>query len=95
MYLSQTLAPARLAGDSRAVLVALTLLASTLHAQTNSGSAAPAQIDSEERIVLSPFVVSAEQDVGFVAASSLAGGRIGTARKDTTVAYAVLTASFR
>jgi outer membrane receptor protein involved in Fe transport len=94
MYLSQTLAPARLAGDSRAVLVALTLLASTLHAQINSGSAAPAQIDSEERIVLSPFVVSAEQDVGFVAASSLAGGRIATALKDTPVAYSVLTAEF-
>jgi len=45
-------------------------------------------------IVLSPFTVDAAADVGFVAASSLAGGRIATALKDTPVAYSVITAEF-
>lgn len=48
----------------------------------------------EKRITLTPFTVSAEKDVGFVAASSLAGGRIATALKDTLVAYSVITAEF-
>ena len=34
------------------------------------------------------------KDVGFVAASSLAGGRIATPLKDTPVAYSVITAEF-
>ena len=45
-------------------------------------------------VTLTPFTVSAEKDVGFVAASSLAGGRIATALKDTPVAYSVVTAEF-
>ena len=49
---------------------------------------------SGEAITLTPFNVSAEKDVGFVAASSLAGGRIATALKDTPVAYSVVTAEF-
>ncbi|MSU66307.1 MAG: hypothetical protein EXS38_09450 [Opitutus sp.] len=36
----------------------------------------------------------ADADVGFVAASSLAGGRIATALKDTPVAYSVITKEF-
>ena len=43
---------------------------------------------------LDPFSVKADADVGFVAASSLAGGRIATALKDTPVAYSVLTKEF-
>ena len=43
---------------------------------------------------LDPFSVSAASDVGFVAASSLAGGRIATALKDTPVAYSVVTKEF-
>ena len=38
--------------------------------------------------------MSADSDVGFVAASSLAGGRIATALKDTPVAYSVITKEF-
>lgn len=45
-------------------------------------------------MTLTPFTVNAEKDVGFVAASSLAGGRIATALKDTPVAYSVITAEF-
>jgi len=47
-----------------------------------------------DAIKLDPFSVSAQSDVGFVAANSLAGGRIATALKDTPVAYSVLTSEF-
>ncbi|MEO6004325.1 MAG: TonB-dependent receptor plug domain-containing protein [Opitutus sp.] len=56
---------------------------------TSTGS-----IESDEPVVLSPFTVNAGNDVGFVAASSLAGGRIATALKDTPVAYSVITSEF-
>jgi outer membrane receptor for ferric coprogen and ferric-rhodotorulic acid len=49
---------------------------------------------ANDAVTLTPFTVSAEKDVGFVAASSLAGGRIATALKDTPVAYSVVTAEF-
>src|SRR5437868_993138 len=49
---------------------------------------------AEEAVKLDPFSVSADSDVGFVAASSLAGGRIATALKDTPVAYSVVTKEF-
>ena len=45
-------------------------------------------------LTLSPFTVTAKDDVGFVAASSLAGGRLSGALKDTPVAYSVLTREF-
>ncbi|MSU65300.1 MAG: Plug domain-containing protein [Opitutus sp.] len=57
--------------------------------------AAPAAEAREETTVkLDPFSVSADSDVGFVAASSLAGGRISTALKDTPVAFSVITKEF-
>ena len=43
---------------------------------------------------MDPFSVSADSDVGFVAASSLAGGRIATALKDTPAAYSIITKEF-
>ena len=49
---------------------------------------------SENVVKLDPFSVQADSDVGFVAASSLAGGRIATALKDTPVAYSVITKEF-
>jgi len=55
---------------------------------TVSGSA------SEETIVLSPFVVSTVKDEGFVASTSLAGGRMAGYLKDTPGAYSVLTRDF-
>jgi outer membrane receptor protein involved in Fe transport len=58
-------------------------------APTNSGPASP-----DNTIKLDPFNVSAQSDVGFVAANSLAGGRMTTALKDTPVAYSVLTSEF-
>jgi hypothetical protein len=45
-------------------------------------------------VELSPFTVNSDRDRGFVAASSLAGGRLSTDLKDTPVAYSVLTRDF-
>lgn len=45
-------------------------------------------------VELSPFVVNTDRDTGFVAASSLAGGRLATELKDTPAAYSVLTREF-
>jgi len=63
-----------------------------------AGAAAGAQTAStpakDEAITLSPFTVSTDRDNGFVAASSLAGGRLATNLSDTPVAYSVLTRDF-
>jgi outer membrane receptor protein involved in Fe transport len=45
-------------------------------------------------VVLSPFEVRTDQDKGFVASSSLAGGRLAGQLADTPVAYSVLTRDF-
>lgn len=58
-------------------------------AQTASGTSSDGDI-----VLLSPFVVSTDRDDGFVAAASLAGGRLGGDLKDTPVAYSVLTREF-
>ncbi len=74
-----------------AALAALT--GTILPAQTAlvNTSAAPT---AGETVILSPFAVSTDKDVGFVAASSLAGGRMATDLKDTPLAYSVLTKEF-
>ncbi|MEO7600335.1 MAG: TonB-dependent receptor plug domain-containing protein, partial [Opitutus sp.] len=70
-----------------AALAGLAVLStSTAQAQT--------EIKEEDAVVLTPFTVNAGSDVGFVGASSLAGGRIATALKDTPVAYSVITSEF-
>src|SRR4051812_28320042 len=65
---------------------------SSLSAQT--APSAPSTGGADDTVKLDPFNVSAQSDVGFVAANSLAGGRIATALKDTPVAYSVLTSEF-
>lgn len=49
---------------------------------------------AEETLVLNPFVVASDRDVGFVATHSLAGGRLASDLKDTPVAYSVQTSEF-
>ena len=71
-----------------ALFAGLLALGSAADAQT------PALSQKEEAITLSPFTVSTERDNGFVAASSLAGGRLATDLRDTPVAYSVLTREF-
>ncbi len=62
----------------------------------SSAQTAPTGDSSAEdpAVVLSPFTISASKDVGFVAASSLAGGRLATDLKDTPLAYSVITREF-
>ena len=68
-----------------AALAASLVAGPATYAQTAS---APAK---DAAIVLSPFTVSTERDNGFVAASSLAGGRLANDLRDTPVAYSVIT----
>ena len=43
---------------------------------------------------LSPFEVNMDRDVGYIAANSLAGGRLNTDLRDTAVAISVFTKDF-
>lgn len=52
------------------------------------------QNDEEDVIVLTPFDVKTNSDVGYVATSSLAGGRTDTPLKDTPAAISVITKEF-
>ena len=81
---------------SRAALVLLALVSSATlaSAQSTLPPPPPAATAREEPVVLSPFTVSTERDTGFVAASSLAGGRLATDLADTPVAYSVITRDF-
>lgn len=67
---------------------------SVLLAQSIKPTAASPELASEQTVVLSPFEVNTSKDVGFVAASSLAGGRLATDLVDTPVAYSVQTREF-
>ncbi|HRE80763.1 MAG TPA: TonB-dependent receptor plug domain-containing protein [Opitutaceae bacterium] len=71
----------------------LTSSAALLGQATSPGAPAPA-VREDEVVALSPFSVNADRDVGFVAASALAGGRLATDLKDTPIAYSVLTREF-
>ncbi|MGH7958352.1 MAG: hypothetical protein ACREH8_15275, partial [Opitutaceae bacterium] len=59
---------------------------------TSVRTARPAGED--KAIVLSPFEVTTDQDTGFAATSSLAGGRLAGELRDTPVAYSVMTREF-
>jgi hypothetical protein len=58
------------------------------------GSSIGAERSTESLILLSPFEVNTDQARGFVATSSLAGGRLTGELKYTPVAYSVLTRDF-
>ncbi|HEX2862799.1 MAG TPA: TonB-dependent receptor plug domain-containing protein, partial [Lacunisphaera sp.] len=84
----------RLRRSALLALLSATLVAA-VDAQTSApSSAADAAANDEKVLVLSPFVVNTDRDQGFVAAASLAGGRLGGDLKDTPVAYSVLTREF-
>lgn len=69
------------------VLCLVAVASAQERAEPDSPAAAPV-------ITMNPFEVSAEQDEGFVASTSLAGGRLAGELKDTPVAYSVLTREF-
>lgn len=70
---------------------ALAALLFTTAADAQPAAPAPVARDDAPVVTMSPFEVSTSQDKGFVASSSLAGGRLGSDLKDTPVAYSVLT----
>src|SRR5262249_5716407 len=91
--------PAALNGSARVFVSRLLLLGAcgvtSAVAQTAPAPSAAASGDTpSETIQLSPFEVNTAKDVGFVATSALAGGRLATPLKDTPVAYSVLTKEF-
>ncbi len=54
----------------------------------------PANPDSEDTIVLNPFVIEADSETGWVATQSLAGSRLNTDLKDIAAPIEVLTKDF-
>lgn len=75
----------------RALLPAL-LATISLHAQT--APAASTRPVDDTTIMLSPFEVRTDGDVGYTAASALAGGRTDTPLKLTPAAISVMTSQF-
>jgi outer membrane receptor for ferric coprogen and ferric-rhodotorulic acid len=73
-------------------ILALVLLGSSTVAQPVKTPTAPPT--AADTIQLTPFEVSSSRDQGFVAASSLAGGRLAGDLKDTPVAYSVINREF-
>jgi len=83
--------------SSRVSIPALVALAAVgfVFSASAQTSGLPSPLEKKDDVVaLSPFVVNTDRDVGFVAASSLAGGRLGGELKDTPAAYSVLTRDF-
>lgn len=54
----------------------------------------PAERNSDGTLVLSPFEVTANNDVGYIATNSLAGSRLNSALKDTPAIIDVFTKEF-
>ncbi len=79
---------------SRKVLAALGALVAAGAAPAQSVSSARPQAESEQTVVLSPFVVSAETESGYQATETLAGMRLRTNLKDVGAAIDVLTDEF-
>lgn len=88
----------RLTVRSRAVIGTTALCLATvlrIDAQTTAPAPAAAETtDDKETIVLSPFVVQAEEDTGYSATSTLAGTRVRTELKDVGSAIQVVTQKF-
>ncbi|MES2697056.1 MAG: TonB-dependent receptor [Verrucomicrobiota bacterium] len=73
------------------LLVLLTLSALSLRAQTTATPVSSVEVDT---VMLSPFEVRTDGDVGYTAASALAGGRTDTPLKLTSAAISVMTSQF-
>jgi hypothetical protein len=65
-----------------------------LLAQTANPDPNAAKPETEEVLVLSPFEVTADEETGYVATSTLAGTRIRTDLKDVASAISVITKEF-
>ncbi|WP_414661912.1 TonB-dependent siderophore receptor [Horticoccus sp. 23ND18S-11] len=78
----------------RALTTALLFGVTALSAQTPAKQAATAAPLPDETIMLSPYEVNTAGDVGYTAASALAGGRTDTPLKLTSAAISVMTSQF-
>jgi outer membrane receptor protein involved in Fe transport len=88
--MNRTTSRRRATGSSLALCL---ILAAPAAAQTVApGSPAPAE--ESETLVLSPFTVSAEEDDGYLAKSTLAGTRVRTELKDVGSATSIVTGQF-
>lgn len=77
--------------NSRTVRFAAAFL---LPASFMAAQATDEEIDTEEVVNLSPFVVDTASDQGYVATQTLAGGRLNQSLKDTGAAIQVITKDF-
>lgn len=73
---------------------ALSLLVNAVVAQQTSTDTTEESDESEDTVVLSPFVVDSSQDEGYRATATLAGSRIKTALKDVAAPITVVTKEF-
>ena len=80
---------------SYTLLFALAGWFASVSAQTTTTPAPkPSQDDEEKTVVLSPFEVNANSDVGYQARETLAGGRLRTELKDISAQVDVMTSEF-
>lgn len=87
--------PASSPRPARALLVTLALSACLQAAEPATRPSPPPPAAAEEEAVkLSPFVVSENDNVGYSAASTLAGTRINTALRDVGAAISIITPEF-
>lgn len=68
--------------------------AANLFAQAGTTATPPPATSDDETIVLSPFAVTSNRDVGYVATNTLAGSRLNTPLKDVAAAISVITPEF-
>lgn len=83
--------------SDRSFVLARTLLALCAASPLTLAQTAPAprmDVASQEAIQISPFEVTSDKDVGYLAANTLAGSRFNTPLKDTAAAISVFTPEF-
>jgi outer membrane receptor protein involved in Fe transport len=78
----------------RIVALFLSALVLSTGAIAQTAPAAAAQTSENDPVLLSPFEVRTDGDVGYTAASALAGGRTDTPLKLTSAAISVMTSQF-
>ncbi|MEI6052511.1 MAG: TonB-dependent receptor plug domain-containing protein, partial [Opitutaceae bacterium] len=79
---------------SRRLFIALVAVLALPQLQAQTAAVSSSEPAAAPAVKLSPFEVNTSRDQGFVAASSLAGGRLASDLVDTPVAYSVQTRQF-
>ena len=77
--------------------VSLLLLSPAALAQSATPASAPStrgSTDTNNPVMLSPFQVSTDNDLGYAAANSLSGSRLNTELRNTPAAISVFTKDF-